>query len=215
MTAKRLFALTLTALLLSACSGAKSVWAGLSEIPPGTLLATVAAALLFQLALIVIILLVYRRTLQRLESRLQTLDGQIRTRDEEIRSRNDELRESEHDREALRSVLLDKDPFVSGLREKPRYLSDADWERLCGLLDQVCSGFCARLRERWPEMTLAELRTAVLLRYHFSGSQMAAMMGISPASVTKSKQRLKARVGLPEGGSLDGGSLEAFLATFV
>lgn len=207
MTAKRLSALTLTALLLSACSGAKSVWAGLSEIPPGTLLATVAAALAFQLALIVIILLVYRRTLQRLESRLQTLDGQIRTRD-------DELRESEHDREALRSVLLDKDPFVSGLREKPRYLSDADWERLCGLLDQVCSGFCARLRERWPEMTLAELRTAVLLRYRFSGSQMAAMMGISPASVTKSKQRLKARVGLSDGGSLDGGSLEAFFATF-
>ena len=208
MTAKRLFALTLTALLLSACSGAKSVWAGLSEIPPGTLLATVAAALAFQLLLIVVILLVYRRTLQRLESRLQTLDGQIRTRD-------DELRESEHDREALRSVLMDKDPFVAGLHAQPRYLSDADWERLCGLLDQVCSGFCARLRERWPEMTLAELRTAVLLRYHFSGSQMAAMMGISPASVTKSKQRLKARVGLPEGGSLDGGSLEAFLATFV
>lgn len=196
MTAKRLFALTLTALLLSACSGAKSVWAGLSEIPPGTLLATVAAALAFQLLLIVVILLVYRRTLQRLESRLQTLDGQIRTRD-------DELRESEHDREALRSVLMDKDPFVAGLHAQPRYLSDADWERLCGLLDQVCSGFCARLRERWPEMTLAELRTAVLLRYRFSGAQMAAMMGISPASVTKSKQRLKARVGLPEGGSLD------------
>ena len=203
MTAKRLFALTLIALLLSSCSGAKSVWAGLSGIPPATLFATVAAALASQLVVIAVILLVYRQTLRRLESRLQTLDGQIRTRDEEIRSRDDELRESEHDREELRTILLDKDPFVAGLHDQPRYLSDADWERLCSLLDQVCNGFCTRLQERWPEMTLAELRTAVLLRYHFSGQQMAAMMGISPASVTKSKQRLKARLGLSDGGSLD------------
>lgn len=196
MTAKRLFALTLIALLLSSCSGAKSVWAGLSGIPPATLLATVAAALASQLVVIAVILLVYRQTLRRLEARLQTLDGQIR-------SKEDEIRESEHDREELRSVLLDKDPFVAGLHDQPRYLSDADWERLCSLLDQVCNGFCTRLQERWPEMTLAELRTAVLLRYHFSGQQMAAMMGISPASVTKSKQRLKARLGLSDGGSLD------------
>lgn len=193
----------LTALLLSSCSGAKSVWAGLSGIPPATLFATVAAALASQLVVIAVILLVYRQTLRRLEARLQTLDGQIR-------SKEDEIRESEHDREELRTILLDKDPFVAGLHDQPRYLSDADWERLCSLLDQVCNGFCTRLQERWPEMTLAELRTAVLLRYHFSGQQMAAMMGISPASVTKSKQRLKARLGLSDGGSLDD-----FFASFV
>ena len=52
-------------------------------------------------------------------------------------------------------------------------------------------------------MTQAELRTAVLLRLGFSGQQMAAMMGISPASVTKGKQRLKSRLDLPDGASLE------------
>ena len=174
------------------------MWDGLSAIPPGTLLATVAAALLVQVAVIAVILLVYRRTLLRLESRLRDLDGEIRTREETIRSRDDALRETAHDREELRSVLMDRDPFVAALREKPRYLSDADWMRLCSLLDEVCSGFCASLRERWPDLTLAELRTAVLMRFRFSGQEMATMMGISPASVTKSKQRLKARLGPSE-----------------
>lgn len=174
------------------------MWDGLSAIPPGTLLATVAAALLVQVAVIAVILVLYRRTLLRLENRLRDLDGEIRTKEETIRSRDDALRETAHDREELRSVLLDRDPFVASLHEHPRYLSDADWDRLCGLLDTVCSGFCAGLRERWPELTLAELRTAVLLRFHFSGQEMAAMMGISPASVTKSKQRLKARLGVSD-----------------
>ena len=52
-------------------------------------------------------------------------------------------------------------------------------------------------------MTQAELRTAILIRYRFTGQQMAVMSGISPASVTKSKQRLKARMGLAEGSSLE------------
>ena len=188
MTARQLSALTATTLLLSSCSRARSVVDALAAIPPGTLVVTVLAALALQLLALAVIILLYRRTLLRLESRVRALDSEIQAKDSEIR-------ESEQDREELRSVLMDRDPFVAGLHAKPRYLQDADWERLEDLLDQVCDGYCARLRERWPEMTQAELRTAVLLRYRFSGQQMATMMGISPASVTKAKQRLKARMG--------------------
>jgi DNA-binding CsgD family transcriptional regulator len=152
---------------------------------------TVLAALAFQLLALAVIILLYRRTLLRLESRVRALDT-------EIQAKESEIREGEQDREELRTVLIDRDPFVAALHEKPRYLQDADWERLEGILDTVCDHFPSRLRERWPEMTQAELRTAVLLRYHFSGQQMAAMMGISPASVTKAKQRLKARLGQKE-----------------
>ena len=79
------------------------------------------------------------------------------------------------------------------------------------LLDDVCNRFTERLKSSFPGLTAAELRIAVLLRFGFSGKQMAAMMGISPTSVTKGKQRLKARVvsALPEGTSID-----EFIATF-
>lgn len=196
MTARRLIALTAAASLLSSCSRVKSAAAALSAIPPGTLVATVFAALALQVLAIVLIVLLYRRTLRRLESRVRVLDSEIRAKDREIR-------EGEQDREELRSVLLDRDPFVAGLHAKPRYLQDADWVRLEALLDKVCDGFPSRLRERWPEMTQAELRTAVLLRYRFTGQQMAVMSGISPASVTKAKQRLKARLDLHESASLE------------
>ena len=188
MTARQLTALIATTLLLSACSRARSAFDALAAIPPGTLVVTVLAALALQILALAIIILLYRRTLQRLESQVRALDSEIQAKDSE-------LREGAQDREELRSVLMDRDPFVAGLHAQPRYLQDADWERLEALLDRVCDGYCAGLRERWPEMTQAELRTAVLVRYHFSGQQMAVMMGISPASVTKAKQRLKARMG--------------------
>ena len=196
MTARPAIVLTAAALLLSSCSRVKSAAAALAAIPPGTFVVTVFAALALQLVAIALIILLYRRTLRRLESRVRVLDS-------EIQAKEHELREGEQDREALRSVLLDRDPFVSGLHVQPRYLRDADWERLESLLDKVCDRFPSRLRERWPEMTQAELRTAILIRYRFTGQQMAVMSGISPASVTKSKQRLKARMGLAEGSSLE------------
>ena len=181
----------MTAVLLSSCSRARSLVDTLAAIPTQTLVVTVLAALSIQLLALAVIIILYRRTLLRLESRVQALDSEIQAKDSEIR-------EGEQDREELRTVLLDRDPFIAGLHAKPRYLQDADWERLEGLLDQVCDGFCPRLCSSFPGMTQAELRTAVLLRLGFSGQQMAAMMGISPASVTKAKQRLKARLGQKE-----------------
>jgi DNA-binding CsgD family transcriptional regulator len=60
-------------------------------------------------------------------------------------------------------------------------------------------------------MTPAELRMAVLMRFGFSGKQIATMLGISPTSVTKGKQRLKARVA----SRLDSGSgLDSFIANY-
>lgn len=104
-----------------------------------------------------------------------------------------------------------KDKLVMSLQQNPRYLSDTEWGRLEKILDDVCNRFTGRLKSSFPGLTAAELRIAVLLRFGFSGKQMAAMMGISPTSVTKGKQRLKARVAsaLPDGTSID-----EFIATF-
>ncbi len=196
MTAKNGFALLPATLLLSSCSGVRSAWESLQAIPTGTLVVTILLALVLQLLALAVIILLYRRTLRRMESRLQAMDSELKVRDSEIR-------ESEHDRDELRSVLLSRDALISDLSRSPRYLADAEWERLEALLDQVCDGFCSRLCSSFPGMTQAELRTAVLLRLGFSGQQMASMMGISPTSVTKGKQRLKARMDLPASANLE------------
>lgn len=165
---------------------------------------TAVAAVLSLVVALYVIVLVFRR-------RLRSRDEAIERKDSEIGESKTLLHESESDRSELRSVLMFKDNLVMSLQQNARYLSDSEWGRLEKILDDVCNRFTERLKSLFPGLTAAELRIAVLLRFGFSGKQMATMMGISPTSVTKGKQRLKARVAsaLPEGSTID-----EFIATF-
>ncbi|MBS7302176.1 MAG: hypothetical protein KIG19_03400, partial [Bacteroidales bacterium] len=51
------------------------------------------------------------------------------------------------------------------------------------------------LMSKYPSLTASERRLCVLLKLDFPIRSMSLMLGISPTSVTKSKQRLKARFG--------------------
>lgn len=183
-----------------------SVEAGKADIRSSRsrILGTAVAAVLSLIVALYLIVRMFRR-------RLRNRDEAIERKDREIGEIKTLLHESESERSELRSVLMFKDKLVMSLQQNPRYLSDAEWGRLEKILDDVCNRFTERLKSSFPGLTAAELRIAVLLRFGFSGKQMAAMMGISPTSVTKGKQRLKARVvsALPEGTSID-----EFIATF-
>jgi DNA-binding CsgD family transcriptional regulator len=49
-----------------------------------------------------------------------------------------------------------------------------------------------------PDITVAEKRMAALTRLHLDTKQMASMLGISPDSVYKIKQRLRKRLQLSD-----------------
>lgn len=167
----------------------------------------IGSAVAAVLSLIVALYVIVRMFRRRIRNR----DEAIERKDSEIGESRTLLHESESERSELRSVLMFKDKLVMSLQQNARYLSDAEWGRLEKILDDVCNRFTERLKTSFPGLTAAELRIAVLLRFGFSGKQMAAMMGISPTSVTKGKQRLKARVAsaIPEGATID-----EFIATF-
>ena len=95
----------------------------------------------------------------------------------------------------LLSILIDQDKLVSSLRVNPRYLKDNDWTALENLLDKVYCKFTKVLMSKYPSLTASERRLCVLLKLDFPIRSMSLMLGISPTSVTKSKQRLKARFG--------------------
>ena len=50
------------------------------------------------------------------------------------------------------------------------------------------------LRETHPDLTKGDIRTYILSHLQFSVSEQAILLGISPASVTKARQRLKAKL---------------------
>ena len=72
-------------------------------------------------------------------------------------------------------------------------LTEDDWLKFKMLFEKTYPGFLTKLKERSGEITLAEQRMAALTRLHLTTRQKAAVLGISPNSVIKTKQRLRDR----------------------
>lgn len=150
-------------------------------------------------------LLIIAATVNLFRRRIHRLDKDLGDKQEELKSGHARLQKSEKECVELRNTLMDKDKTVMSLRGEAHYLNEREWEHLNSLLDKVCERFVSRLKTASPEITRTELRTAILMKFGFSVSQMAVMSGVSPSSVTKGKQRLRNRLSglMPDGESLD------------
>ena len=72
-------------------------------------------------------------------------------------------------------------------------LTEDDWLKFKILFEKTHPGFFTKLKEHVSDITQAEQRMAALTRLHLTTKQMAAVLGISPNSVIKAKQRLRQR----------------------
>ncbi|HEX5151932.1 MAG TPA: tetratricopeptide repeat protein [Parafilimonas sp.] len=75
--------------------------------------------------------------------------------------------------------------------------TDADWLHFKTIFEKAHPGFFNRLREQANDISQAEMRMAALTRMQFTTRHMADMLGVSPNSVVKAKQRLRQRFNLP------------------
>jgi hypothetical protein len=75
-------------------------------------------------------------------------------------------------------------------------LTDTDWEKFKTLFEKIYPGFFINLKEKVSDITLAEQRMAALTRLHLTTRQIGSILGISPNSVNKTKQRLRQRLNL-------------------
>jgi hypothetical protein len=76
-------------------------------------------------------------------------------------------------------------------------LTEADWEKFKTLYETIYPGFFSKLKTTIPDITIAEQRMAALIRLHLTTRQLASLLGISPNSVNKTRQRLRQRFNLP------------------
>jgi DNA-binding CsgD family transcriptional regulator len=72
-------------------------------------------------------------------------------------------------------------------------LTEDDWLKFKMLFEKTHPGFFTKLKEQVSDITQAEQRMAALTSLHLTTKQMAAILGISPNSVIKAKQRLRLR----------------------
>ena len=73
-------------------------------------------------------------------------------------------------------------------------LTEDDWVSFKNLFENVHKGFFIRLRERLPNVTMAETRLITLTRIDLSDREMSAMLGISIDAVRKTRYRLRKKI---------------------
>jgi AcrR family transcriptional regulator len=100
----------------------------------------------------------------------------------------------EVDSYVLMHALMGQNHLLQELRARPRYIQDEEWTELERMLRNSCDLTPESLRETHPDLTKGDIRTYILSQLQFSVSEQAILLGISPASVTKARQRLKAKL---------------------
>lgn len=100
----------------------------------------------------------------------------------------------EVDSYVLMQTLVGQNHLLQQLRTKPRYIQDEEWAELERMLRNTSELTPESLRDAHPDLTKGDIRTYILSHLQFSVSEQAILLGISPASVTKARQRLKAKL---------------------
>ena len=96
--------------------------------------------------------------------------------------------------------------ILKELRLSPKYIkTEGEWEDIIEAVDILYDNYTVRLRKQFSSLTESDLQICCLIKLHLNNSTIATLTGISPASVTKRKQRMKERMSLDleENGSLD------------
>ena len=99
--------------------------------------------------------------------------------------------------EELSQKEVDQDQFKT-IEELSHHsiLTDDDWDRFRHLFEKVHPGFFLQLKMKAPDISLAEQRIAAFSKLRFSTKEAANLLGISPASVNKTRQRLRQRLAI-------------------
>ncbi|HIY87571.1 MAG TPA: hypothetical protein H9824_02560 [Candidatus Bacteroides pullicola] len=94
----------------------------------------------------------------------------------------------------LAMLLVNRSPLLNKIKNRHPYIKDAEWGELEEELDLIFEHYPKRLQQQVSNISESELRLAYLIKLKMPNKDMAEALGISPASVAKSKMRLKERL---------------------
>ncbi|OSZ79175.1 hypothetical protein CAP35_13245 [Chitinophagaceae bacterium IBVUCB1] len=83
-------------------------------------------------------------------------------------------------------------------------LNDEQWASFQSLFNKVHNGYISRVKEKYPDLTTAELRTILLTKLGLTNKEMAAMLGVSLEAIRVNKHRLLKKIQLPDDIALEG-----------
>ena len=98
----------------------------------------------------------------------------------------------------LHCIAANRENLVSGT-----ILTDDDWAHFRSLFEKVYPGFLDRLRDKFLDLSPAEMRLLILTKLNLSTREMAHMLGVSVDAIRKSRYRLRKKLNLEEESNLE------------
>lgn len=95
---------------------------------------------------------------------------------------------------ALLHTLTGQNHLLQELRTASRFIQDEEWAELERVFRNSSNQTPESLRGAYPGLTRGDIRIYILSHFQFPVSEQAVLLGISPTSVTKARQRLKAKL---------------------
>ncbi len=142
---------------------------------------------------------------KQLQEQIEYKNKQITTHALNILQKNESLREI---RAEINSILEKPEKhMIAELRKSLKMIDesfklDKDWEDFKLYFEQIYTGFYAKLKVNFPDITNTEMRHCALIRLNLPISECASILGISPDSVKVSRSRLRKKLGLVQNQSL-------------
>ena len=99
----------------------------------------------------------------------------------------------ERERE-LTAELANNNELMRRLREKPKFLGEAEWKKLEDITNRIYNRFTERIKSQYNNLTEVDVQLCILLKLRFTVSQIAILTATSPSSVSVQKNRLKKRL---------------------
>lgn len=132
---------------------------------------------------------------QRLQQRIDSYRELPQKQEiETLRANAERARQLEERERVLTEELVNSNELVRRLREKPKFLEETDWQKLHSLTDRVYNDFTQRLSTQFSNLTKVDIQLCILIKLHFTVSQIAVFTAVSPGTVSVQKQRLKKRI---------------------
>lgn len=82
-------------------------------------------------------------------------------------------------------------------------LTEEDWQNFKLLFEQVHSDFLTQLKEKYPQLSLAETRFLCLAKLNFSRKEMASALGVSTQSIHTNWYRIRKKIELSESATVE------------
>ena len=134
---------------------------------------------------------------QMLQKNIDKYSSSLIAQSEELKKLNEIAEESQrlHNRERiLCSQLVMKTQILHEIITAPHYIEDQDWRDIVESINMIFDNFTIRLSEKIPTLTEYDLHLCCLIKIGMDNTNIAILLGISPASVSKQKFRIKERI---------------------